>query len=155
MYFRLNVVEIKVPSLRERKQDLPLLFNYYIQKYNKELNRNVKGVSKEVENVLIKYDYPGNIRELSNIFENMIVFTNSEIIEIENVPKIVREYKSIIKNTESFTAESLIGMNIKEIEKIVIKLTLQKNGNSRKITADMLGISERGLRNKILEYGLK
>lgn len=155
LYFRLNVVEIKVPSLRERKQDLPLLFNYYIQKYNKELNRNVKGVSKEVENVLIKYDYPGNIRELSNIFENMIVFTNSEIIEIENVPKIVREYKSIIKNTESFTAESLIGMNIKEIEKIVIKLTLQKNGNSRKITADMLGISERGLRNKILEYGLK
>jgi two-component system response regulator AtoC len=77
------------------------------------------------------------------------------MIEIENVPKIVREYKSIIQDKENLIAENLIGMSIKEIEKIVIKLTLQKNENNRKNTADMLGISERGLRNKIQEYGLK
>lgn len=155
LYFRLNVVELKIPPLRDKRQDLPLLFNHFIQQYNKEFNKNVTGLSREVESMLLNYDYPGNIRELSNIIEYMMVFSNGEIIQIDNVPKEVKEFSIRISDTENVFADSLIGMKLSEIEKIIIECTLRKNGNHRKNTANMLGISERGLRNKLQEYNIK
>lgn len=152
LYFRLNVVEINLPSLKDKKQDLPLLFKHFIEKFNEDIGKNIKGISKEAEKKLLDYNYPGNIRELSNIFESSMVLSNSEIIEIDDLPDEVRLYEKSNKKSNSVILEDLVGMKLKDIEKRVIYATLTINGGHRLKTADMLGISEKGLRNKIKEY---
>lgn len=154
LYFRLNVVDIYLPPLKDKKQDLPLLFNSFIQQHNKELNKSIKGLSKEAERKLLDYNYPGNIRELSNILEYAMVLSNGEIIEISDLPGEVRHYEGSLVGNDKMFAEDLIGLTLKEIEKRIIRASLIRNGWHKKATADMLGISEKGLRNKINEYGL-
>jgi transcriptional regulator with GAF, ATPase, and Fis domain len=83
-------VNIALPSLNDRKQDLPLLFNHFIEKFNEELNKNIIGLSKEAEKEMLNYNYPGNVRELSNIIESAIVLSNGEIIEVEDLPEKVK-----------------------------------------------------------------
>lgn len=154
LYFRLNVVEISLPPLRNKKQDLPLLFNHFIQMYNNELDKDIKGLSAEVERKLLLYNFPGNIRELSNIFEYAMVLSNSDIIKLEDLPEEVKQYEEKHIGKICMYAEDLVGMTLKEIEKRIIKASLLKNGDHRKATAKMLGISEKGLRNKIHEYNI-
>jgi len=155
LYFRLNVIEINLPPLRDRKQDLPLLFNHFIKLHNKELNKDIKGLSKEAERVLFNYNYPGNVREISNIFEYAMVLSNGTIIECDDLPEEVKQHKAGNTIKDSVFAEDIIGLKLREIEKIVIKASLIKNEGHRKATAEMLGISEKGLRNKIAEYQIK
>lgn len=155
LYFRLNVVEINLPALKDKKQDLPLLFKHFIEKFNTELDKNIIGLSKEAEKKLLEYDYPGNIRELSNIIECSMVMTNKEIIHLDDLPDEVKLYKSESKNGEAIFSEDLIGLPLKEIESRIINASLIRNNGSRKLTAEMLRISEKGLRNKIKEYRLK
>lgn len=155
LYFRLNVVEIKLPALRDKKQDLPLFFNYYFHKYNHELNKEIKGLSREAERKLLSYSYPGNVRELSNIFEYAMVLCNDEIIGLEDLPDEVKKYEEATIQQDSVFAENLIGLTLREIEKRIIKASLIKNKGHRKRTANMLGISDKGLRNKILEYDIE
>lgn len=155
LYFRLNVVEINLPPLREKKQDLPLLFNHFIEKFNVELDKNIKGISKDAEKKLLNYNYPGNIRELSNIFESSMVLSNSEVIEAEDLPDEVRFFEKGFDKPNTIILDDLLGMNLKEIEKRVIYEYLVINGGHRVKTAQMLGISEKGLRNKIKEFDLK
>lgn len=153
LYFRLNVIEIKLPSLKDKKQDLPILFNHFIQQYNEELDKNIKGLSKEAEKLLLDYNYPGNVRELSNIIEYAMVLSINDIIEIGDLPDEVRNNKkAIYKDTVYF--EDIVGLKLKEIEKKVIGASLVKNGGNKKKTAEMLGISDKGLWNKINEYNL-
>lgn len=154
LYFRLNVVEIKLPPLNERKQDLPLLFKHFIQLYNKELNKKIEGLSKRAEKVLMDYNYPGNIRELSNIFEYAMVLCDSNIIQIDDLPETIKKYNYDFNNTENVFAENLIGKKLDDVEKIIIKANLKENGGHRKRTAEVMGISEKGLRNKIKKYNL-
>lgn len=152
LYFRLNVVEINVPPLRKRQQDLPLLFAHFIQKYNKKLNKNIEELTPEAESLLLKYSYPGNVRELSNIIEYGVLLSRGNSIDVNNLPMEVREDKL---DTNIYPEiDSLVGLSLKEVERLVIEASLKLNKGHRKATAEMLGISERGLRNKINEYGL-
>lgn len=154
LYFRLNVVEINIPALKDKKQDLPLLFKHFIEKFSIELQKNIIGLSKEAERKLLEYDYPGNIRELSNIIEYSIIMTNKEIIHVDDLPDEVRLYKSESKNSKTIFSEDLIGLTLKEVESRIINTTLIKNNGSRKLSSEMLGISYKGLINKIKEYKL-
>lgn len=152
LYFRLNVVEINVPPLRERRQDLPLLFKHFLSIYSEKLNKDVNKLSREVEELLLQYSYPGNIRELSNIIEFGVLLAKNNYIELNSLPSEVKT-NEFSKNL-SLEVDSLIGLSLKEVEKLIIKETLKLNNGHRKTTAQMLGISERGLRNKINEYKL-
>jgi two-component system response regulator AtoC len=160
LYFRLNVFEINLPALREKRQDLPLLYNYFINFYNKEMNKSVVGLSKEAEDCLLNYNYPGNVRELSNIIECAVLLAKDDIIEAENLPVEVQNKKNNVNDEldlnmgTSIVTESLIGLTLQEAEKKLIKAALDLNNGHKKATATMLGISERGLRYKINEYGL-
>lgn len=149
LYFRLNVVEVHVPSLNERRQDLPLLFEHFLHYYNKELSKTTKKISKEARECLLRYGYPGNVRELKNVIEHAMVMSEEEEIEIYDLPEKVREDYSLGKNPSKDVVNPLVGLTLEEVECKLIKETLDKNQGHRQKTAKMLGISVRGLRNKI------
>ena len=143
LFYRINVFNIEAPPLRERKEDIPLLVEHFIKKYNRILNRKVKGVSVEAINLLLDYDFPGNIRELENIIERSIIMAKSEIID--------ESYFGFIREPEEKTKKE---GNLQEAEKeLIIKYLIQNKGNRTK-TAELLGISRRNLQNKIKQYQL-
>ncbi|HOT59494.1 MAG TPA: sigma-54 dependent transcriptional regulator [Spirochaetales bacterium] len=157
LYYRLNVVNIPMPALRERKEDIPLLCRHFIKQFNREQNKSVKRISPEAEKQLYSYDYPGNVRQLGNILEYAMILSNGEEIGIENLPLEMKNGLRPImpRNSVNSLKDMLAGMPIKQIESIAIEATLSKNGGRRDLTAKELGISVRSLQNKIIEYGIK
>lgn len=140
LFYRLNVFHINVPPLRERKEDIPLLVEYFIKKYNQILNKRVSHISSEGLSLLMGYSFPGNIRELENIIERVMIMCNSDIIDKELL--FFLEQKNI--NPQAGT--------IKEMEKELIKKSLIQNQGNRTKTAQKLGISRRNLILKLKEY---
>ena len=162
LLFRLCVVEIHLPSLRERREDLPLLFSHFIAENNKKMSKQIRGLSEDTIRILMNYSYPGNIRELSNIIEHAAIFADHDLIEPDDLPMAIRAAGPAADadmpenaDVDSFILHNLAGLTLKEVEQKIIKATLLKNNGRKNATAEMLGISERGLRNKILEYGLQ
>jgi two-component system, NtrC family, response regulator AtoC len=157
LYFRLNVIPILLPSLRERKEDLPILIDYFIEKYCNEMNRPKKSLSQGAKRLLLNYSYPGNVRELENIIEYSVALSLSDEIAEQDLPIYTREQTSVPSSTyidESVDSLSIsIGSTMKEIEKRVIGATLKHFGGHRQKTAQTLRISERSLREKIKLYG--
>ncbi|MED3691900.1 sigma-54 dependent transcriptional regulator [Peribacillus butanolivorans] len=153
LYFRLNVIPISMPPLRERKEDLPLLMDYFIKKHAKDMNREDKTFTASARRLLLNYHYPGNVRELGNIIEYAVALSNSKNMEDTDLPQYVQEQKLILQsgspneNSNSFSIP--IGISMKEIEEKVITATLQYCKNHRQKTAQILKISERSLRDKI------
>ena len=140
LFYRLNVFNVDVPPLRERKEDIPLIVEHLIGKYNKILNKKVKKVSVKAMELLLDYNYPGNIRELENIIERSMIMAKDEIID--------EKYFNFI-NKETYIEKK---GTLKEAEKeLIIKYLIQNKGNRTK-TAEILGISRRSLQNKIKEY---
>lgn len=153
LYYRINVVGISMPPLKERKQDIPLLCKHFLEIHNREHNRNVKGISKGAEQFLMKYDYPGNIRELSNLLEYGVVVCDGDMISEENLRMQIQQEQFTQKgqgNAGKFQSGTL-----KEMERELIIHTLRENGGNQRRTAEQLGISVRGLRNKIHDYEIK
>lgn len=153
LYFRLNVLEINVPPLRERKEDLNLLIYYFIDKLNKDMGKQIKGFTPEAEGKLLAYHYPGNIRELSNIIECAMVIADGFYIEIKDLPPQLREATEVKIPSSEREISSYVGLGLKQLEQEFILETLKFNNNHKKNTAKMLGISDRGLRDKIKQYG--
>lgn len=152
LYFRLSVIEIALPPLRERKQDLDLLFEYFIRRYNQSLGKSIKGLTPEAYQRLVDYPYPGNVRELSHILESAMVMCDGEHIDLHDLPVKVLQLQPPLTALSPTDFSPLVGMTLKEVEKQLILATLKANRGHRQRTADMLGISERGLRNKLKEY---
>ncbi|MFB7641818.1 sigma-54-dependent transcriptional regulator [Peribacillus butanolivorans] len=153
LYFRLNVIPISMPPLRERKEDLPLLMDYFIKKHAKDMNREDKTFTASARRLLLEYHYPGNVRELGNIIEYAVALSNSKNMEDTDLPQYVQEQKLILQsgspNDDSNSFSIPIGISMKEIEEKVITATLQYCKNHRQKTAQILKISERSLRDKI------
>lgn len=149
LFYRLNVIEVRLPPLRERTQDIPLLCRHFVEQFNHERSKQIRGVSKEAEERLLAYSYPGNVRELANIIEYASIICNGPIIKLEDLTPPVQAVLSAPHPEQAEERKSL-----KEIEKEAIQLSLQRNQGKKAATARELGISERGLWNKIKEYGL-
>lgn len=152
LYFRLKVIEIKLPALKERRQDIPLLCSHFIGQYNQEQGKNVRSLSKEAEKRLMEYGFPGNIRELSNILEYAMIMCDGEVIEAPDLPEEVTMAPKSVGIKSGLYKEDLSGLTLKEAEKQIILQALKENQWNRKKTAEQLGISDKGLRNKIAEY---
>jgi len=143
LYYRLNVFNIEVPPLRERKEDIPLLVEHFLHKYDKILNKKVEEISPQAMELLLNYDYPGNIRELENILERSMIMAKNNIID--------ETYFAFI-NKENFSEKK---GTLKEAEKeLIIKYLIQNKSNRTK-TAELLGMSRRSLQNKIKEYQIE
>lgn len=148
LYFRLNGIQIEVPPLRERKDDIPLLLNSFLEKFNKDNGKNIKGFDSKSRTVLYKYDWPGNIRELEHCVESSVVMASSDTITVDDLPP------SINIDTKQEFIEIPVGMSMEEAEKIIIQQNLIANKGNKSKTADILGIGRKTLHRKLSDYGM-
>jgi two-component system NtrC family response regulator len=153
LYYRLNVVSIVIPPLRERKEDVPALLDFFIKKYNAENKKSITGISAETRDLLMRYGYPGNVRELENIIERAVVLSKKGIIATADLPIHVRTSAS----EEELSAEPLKGSlneTLETIERSIIQEALKASDGVQTRAAEKLGISERVLRYKLKKYKL-
>jgi two-component system NtrC family response regulator len=153
LYYRLNIVSLHIPPLRERKEDILPLIEYFTEKYSKENNRDKLTLSKEAVDCLIKYNFPGNVRELENIIERAVVLCRSEAITLNDLPNVVKGFKGE-KEISQIEAGSLIEQ-VEELEKKLIFDALSSANGNQSQAGRMLGLTERNLRYKMQKYGIK
>ncbi len=146
LYYRLNVIHIQMPPLRERKTDLPLLISAFLKEFNLENKKNIVGFSSRAKAAMTKYDWPGNIRELRNCIESAVVMCSSDEIQLEDLPPNIA--KSSIENNISIP----FGITLEEAEKIIIQENLASQKNNKSKTADILGIGRKTLQRKLSEW---
>lgn len=159
LYWRLNVVSIHIPALRERKEDIEHIINYFIQRYNRELGKEIKGISPELLKKFLGYDWPGNIRELQNIIHRGMVLCQKDVLSVEDSDSLQETVpvKDTIENMLSYVADQLLKRGdaniykdaIASFERILIKRALELNNNNQVTTAKFLGISRNTLREKM------
>lgn len=147
LYYRLNVVSLQVPPLRDRKEDIILLATEFLAEFNKENNKNIEGFSSKAKSALFNYDWPGNIRELRNCIESATVMTKTNNIDIDSLPINLR------KNIDSDINNIIIpvGTTLEQAEKIIIETTLAQNKNNKTKVASILGIGRKTLLRKLQE----
>lgn len=158
LYYRLNVVPIHLPALRERREDIVPLANYFVQKMCAENHKEIKKLTPEVQKKLMDYNWPGNVRELANIIERAVVMDGGnsiapEHLYLDNTIPLIKTGGSGATVENNYTLP--VGMTLDELEKRLIIETLQAQRNNRTRTAEVLGISIRTLRNKLHEYNFK
>ncbi|MCF6464304.1 sigma-54 interaction domain-containing protein [Clostridium sp. Cult2] len=148
LYYRLNVISLSIPPLKERKDDIPILTQYFIDKLNKKLDKSVKGVSKEVMDILISNPWEGNVRELENLIEGIMSIYDIEIIDVEHLPT---KFKKIKQKEESLSLKD----TLEEMEKQLIQDALEEAEYNISYTAELLNIPRQTLQYKISKYNLK
>ncbi len=145
LYYRLNVINIKLPSLNQRKEDIPLLVKHFIKKFNALKRKKIEGVSDEVMTVVMEHDYQGNIRELENIFEHCYVLCNELYIQKQHLPQNLQEEACSLPDN----------MKLDDIERIYIIRALEKNSWNKTTTAEDLGINVTTLWRKLKKYNIE
>ena len=159
LYYRLNVIPAHLPPLRERKEDIPVLIDFFIEKFNKKLDRSVKYIDEKVTNLLIQYAWPGNIRELENLVERMILMARGDTIVFADLPS---ELKATIESDSTGPSgirqkpfKDIMKNHMEDIEKQMIISVLEECGNNVTRAAKQLGLSRKGLQLKMMKYKLR
>lgn len=152
LFYRLNVLPVRIPPLRERKEDIPLLVDHFIAKINDNLGKTVRGVTPDALKILLRYSWPGNVRELENVVERGLVLTETDAIDVENLPPEVH------RSSESSAFSQLEEYSIKKTTRILetelIRKALRKTHGNHTHASKILEISHRTLLYKIKEYGI-
>ncbi len=154
LFYRLNVLPIKIPPLKDRKEDIPLLVDHFIHKYSRELNHPIQEINQEALNCLLNYSWNGNVRELENVIERAIVLTDSNRIAVENLPLEIQSPREESR-VSLLNDELSIKKASRYLENDLIKKALQKTNGNHTHAAKLLEISHRALLYKIKEYGVK
>lgn len=149
LFFRLNVIDILLPPLRERKEDIKLLIDLFIKKINQREGKNIRSLSKDALNTLVKYDYPGNIRELENIIERAVVLARGDVLTQQDLPVFIHKPGETDVERGPYDTSLPLPERVNIIEKSIIAETLKKHNFNQSKAAQELGISESGLRYKI------
>lgn len=152
LYFRIKGVSITVPPLRERREDIPLLADFFLKEAVGETGSKVAGIIDAVMNIFAGYEWPGNIRQLRNVIRTMVVMSDRDKLDVRDLPPEIHQVRRLPGQTRA--AADLSGLSLNEIEKQAIVDTLAKTGNNRQLAAKLLGIGERTLYRKIKEYNL-
>jgi DNA-binding NtrC family response regulator len=150
LYYRLNVVEINLPSLAERKEDIPLLSQHFLDKYRKEMNKSIKGMDNQVIQIFLNYDWKGEVRELENIIERAVIFCDGDYITVNDLPEYMYTGGPVVEEQKS----KFLKDAVKEFEKIYIKQELERLEYNKEETSKTLGISISSLYRKMEELGI-
>ncbi len=151
LYYRLNVVTIQVPPLRERREDIPLLLEHFLRKFAQKNRRELTGLTAAARDAFLRYDYPGNVRELENIVERSVLLCRGQVIDLEDLPMALRPGERGPAEPEPRRLPDLLA----GIERQAIRAALERHGGIQTQAAAELGIGERVLRYKMKKYGLE
>ncbi|MEY8304310.1 sigma-54 interaction domain-containing protein [Anaerosalibacter bizertensis] len=154
LFYRLGVVLIHIPPLRERKEDIPLLVDSFINEYNFKMGKNIKGVSKDVMDLFMEYNWPGNVRELKHIIESAFNFAEGEIIDKEELPNYIIPKEQEKASRISINSDFCLNDAVDDYEKRYIELAL-KSSSTITEAAQLLRISRQSLKYKIDTYGIE
>jgi len=149
LYYRLNVVTILIPPLRERRSDLSLLIDHFLRRFAEKNGKTIRGVTHEARDILLRYDYPGNVRELENLIERAVVLTRDEVIGSGDLPLTVQDSGAADEQGTNLTA------TVEAVERRMIREALARSDGVQTHAAELLGISDRGLRYKLIKYGFR
>jgi DNA-binding NtrC family response regulator len=155
LYYRLNVFAIRLPALRERKEDLPLLTQAFITEFNARDRRSVTGVSSRVMHVFERYDWPGNVRELRNVIERATIVAQGRVIDVQDLPPLADVPAAAPPAVSSSGPGLTAGTTVEEAERQLIELTLEHTNGNKTRAAEMLGISLKTLHNKLNRLNLR
>jgi len=150
LYYRINVVNVTVPALRHRREDIELLADYFLKKYAEKNRRSFKGFAPKAMDWLMRYSWPGNVRELENAVERAVIMARGDLISLSELPDTI---KNVAENPEKTDITLRPGKTLKEVEREMILQALDQNSGNRTQTAKILGISRRTLQLKLKEYG--
>jgi DNA-binding NtrC family response regulator len=148
LYYRLNVVNLHVPPLRERKDDIPLLMTTFLKEFTEENKKKIEGIDPKARLILSQYSWPGNVRELRNCIESAVVLCKGTIINIDDLPPYLRA------SSEKDYIKLNTGISLADAEKQIITLTLNRYGGNKSKTAEILGIGRKTLHRKLNEYNI-
>jgi two-component system NtrC family response regulator len=148
LYYRLNVVTVVLPPLRERREDLPLLMDHFLRVFAEKNRKAIRGLTSEAREALLRYDYPGNVRELENIIERAVVLTRDDVIGEADLPLSTQGLE------EAESGQASLPAAVEGVERRMIRGALVRAGGVQTRAAEMLGLSERALRYKLKKYGL-
>ena len=149
LYYRINVVTILIPPLRERRSDLSLLIDHFLRRFAEKNGKTIRGVTHEARDILLRYDYPGNVRELENLIERAVVLTRDEVIGSGDLPLTVQDSEAADEQGTNLT------VTVEALERRMIRDALARSRNVQTEAAELLGISERALRYKLIKYGFR
>lgn len=151
LFYRLNVIEINLPSLKEREDDIPVLTDHFLNKYRKEMNKNIKGIDNEALRALINYEWKGEVRELENVIERAVIFAKEDFITLKDLPTVFRPADLFINRFVSGALEDCV----KSFERDYILRTLETNDFDKEKTADILKVGLSTLYRKMKELDIK
>ncbi|HTE50642.1 MAG TPA: sigma-54 dependent transcriptional regulator [Kofleriaceae bacterium] len=158
LYYRLNVIEVRLPALRQRREDLPLLIEHFVRRYAAEQDKRIAGLAPEVARALAAYDYPGNVRELENIIEHALTMASGSRIEVGDLPRLRQQALSGTADgagveipDEGFDLDRAIA----DYERVIVQRAMEQAGSVRKRAARLLGISFRSLRYRLAKLGME
>jgi two-component system response regulator AtoC len=154
LYYRINVLPIAIPPLRERREDIPLLIDHFIARNNARLGTSIRGLSSDAKKLLLEYAWPGNVRELENTIERAMVLCDGDVIDTSDLPDRIREALDPV-HVQLASGELSIKKTAAAIEQILIRRALQKTGGNRTRAAELLEISHRALLYKIKDYKIE
>ena len=166
LFYRLNVISIALPPLRERKEDISLLARHFMDKYNKELGKKIVRISEQAMGILMDYPYSGNVRELENIIERAVTLEPSDSICPESLPPYMAERSRAATQASALTTDANgdalkvppegvdLEKTIEDIEKAILIDALKKTGGVKKRAAELLGLSFRSMRYKLSKYDI-
>lgn len=159
LYYRLNVIPAHLPPLRERREDIPVLLEFFVEKFNKKLNRSVKVIDEKVTNLLRQYAWPGNIRELENLVERMILMAGGDTITFAELPSELKTAMDSVSSVPSGMPQKhfkeMMKIHTEDVEKQMIIHVLEECGNNVTRAAKQLGLSRKGLQLKMMRYKLR
>ncbi|WP_300160286.1 sigma-54 dependent transcriptional regulator [Solidesulfovibrio sp.] len=155
LYYRLNVVHIQTPPLRERREDIPILAAHFLERYAKENDKTFKGFSPEAMEYLTAYEWPGNVRQLQNVVERCVVLAGSDVVGVEDLPSEIRDEESQYKSAVDLLPLTInLGETLEKIETALIRRALARSSLVQVKAAEMLGISKSLLQYKLKKYKL-
>jgi len=154
LYHRLKVVTIRLPSLVERSPDIPVLIDHFMRLFAKKHEKQVKGMSPPARRKMLSYQWPGNVRQLRNVVESMVVVDYDGLLDVDDLPDELAEPEEPLGEPSTASLTNLVGKPLDELERLFIAETLRVAGGNREEAAGMLGIGERTLYRKIKEYKL-
>jgi DNA-binding NtrC family response regulator len=144
LFYRLNVVNIRLPALRERKEDIPFLVHFFIEKFNQRYGTNIKGISQRAMSLITEYEWKGNVRELENTLESILVIHSPAVVDLPHLPQEIREFRE-----KPEVIPIRIGTPLEEVERELLVQTLKATKGNKRRAAELLGINVRTIHRKL------